>query len=105
MPRQAGFWSVEDRLRELSAQGDPLEKLQEIVDCELFRPVLDEALGGMDRSKGGRPPFDAVSKVEMLYLQAQHWLSFEATEHLVLDRLFLCSLPAASPSEIGSMVS
>ncbi len=37
MPRQAGFWSVEDRLRELSAQGDPLEKLLEIVDFELFR--------------------------------------------------------------------
>ena len=24
---QAGFWDVEERLRELSAQGDPLEKL------------------------------------------------------------------------------
>jgi len=25
--RQRSFWDVEDRLRELSAQGDPLEKL------------------------------------------------------------------------------
>ncbi len=56
MPKQPGFWSVEDRLRELSAQGDPLEKLQEIVDFELFRPVLDEATGAGDRSQGGRPP-------------------------------------------------
>jgi len=40
LPRQAGFWSVEERLMELSAQGDPLEKLLEIVDFELFRPVL-----------------------------------------------------------------
>ncbi len=45
MPRQAGFWSVEDRLRELSAQVDLLEKLLEIVDFELFRVVLKEALG------------------------------------------------------------
>ena len=80
---QPGFWSVEDRLSELSAQGDPLEKLLEIVDFELFRPVLEDALGGTDRSRGGRPPFDAVLKFKMLYLQAQHGLSFEATEHLV----------------------
>ncbi len=87
MAKQAGFWSVEERLRELSEQGDPLEKLVAIVDFELFRPVLDEALGGMDRSKGGRPPFDAILKFKMLYLQAQHGLGFEATEHLVRDRL------------------
>ena len=53
MPKQPGFWSVEDRLRELSEQGDPLEKLLELIDFELFRPVFDEALGSTDRSKGG----------------------------------------------------
>jgi transposase, IS5 family len=100
LPRQPGFWSVEDRLRELSAQGDPLEKLQEIVAFELFRPVLDDALGGTDRSKSGRPPFDAVLKLKMLYLQAQHGLSFEATERLVRDRLSwmrFCGLSIADP--------
>ncbi len=100
MPRQAGFWSVEDRLRELSAQGDPLEKLLEIVDFELFRAVLNEAVGSMDRPRGGRPPFDAVLKFKMLYLQAQHELSFEATEHLVRDHLSwlrFCGLTIADP--------
>ncbi|MGZ8410800.1 MAG: hypothetical protein ACXWVS_12915 [Hyphomicrobium sp.] len=48
-----------------------------IVDFELFRPVPIEALGPGDRSKGGRPPFDAILKFKMLYLQAQHGLSFE----------------------------
>lgn len=72
----------------------------EIVDFELFRPVLDETLGGPDRLKGGRPPFDAVLKFKMLYLQAQHGLSFEATEHLVRDRLSwmrFCGLSLADP--------
>jgi transposase, IS5 family len=27
MPGQRGFWDVEDRLKELSAEGDPMEKL------------------------------------------------------------------------------
>ena len=49
--------------------------------------MLDEALPIVARSKGGRPPFDAVLKFKMLYLQAQHGLSFEQTEHLVRDRL------------------
>ncbi len=87
MPKQPGFWSVEDRLRELPAQGDPLEKLLEIIDFELFRPILEEALDIADRSKGGRPPLDAELKFKMLYLQAQHGLSFEQTKHLVRDRL------------------
>jgi IS5 family transposase len=100
LPSQTGFWSVEDRLQELSAQGDPLEQLQQIVDFELFRPVLATVTGTVDRSKGGRPPFDAVLKFKMLYLQAQHGLSFEATEHLVRDRLSwmrFCGLTIADP--------
>ena len=87
-------------MRELSAQGDPLDQLQQIVDFELFRPVLVGALEPVDRSKGGRPPFDAVLKFKMLYLQAQHGLSFEQTEHLVRDRLSwmrFCGLTIADP--------
>jgi hypothetical protein len=41
---QPGFWDVEDRLRELSAQGDPLEKLAATVDFELFRADLTASL-------------------------------------------------------------
>ena len=100
MLRQTGFWSIDDRLRELSEQGDPLEKLLEIVDFELFRPVLAEAIVATDRAKGGRPAFDAILKFKMLYLMAQHGLSFEQTEHLVRDRLSwmrFCGLSIADP--------
>jgi len=85
--RQPGFWDVEDRLRELSAQGDPLEKLAATVDFEIFRAELDAAVGARDRSKGGRPPFDPVLKFRMLVLQAMHGLSLAQTEFLVADRL------------------
>jgi transposase, IS5 family len=84
---QVGFWDVEERLQELSKKGDPLEKLSATVDFELFRPVLSEALGVRDRSKGGRPGFDLVLKFRMLVLQAMHGLSLEQTEYLVRDRL------------------
>ncbi len=85
--RQAGFWDVEHRLRQLSERGDPLEKLAATVDFEIFRPELDAALGPRDRSKGGRPSFEPVLKFRMLVLQAMHGLSLAQTEYLVADRL------------------
>ena len=85
--RQPGFWDVEERLRELSARGDPLEKLTATVDLETFRADLVAALGPRDPGKGGRPGFDPVLKFRMLVLQAMHGLSLEQTEYLVRDRL------------------
>ncbi len=80
---QPGFFDVEHRLQDLSAQGDPLEKLAATVDFEMFRDELERAIGRPDRSKGGRPPLDAVLKFRMLVLQAMHGLSLAQTEYLV----------------------
>jgi IS5 family transposase len=82
-----GFWDVPEPLRELSAQGDPLEKLARTVDFGLFRAELNVALGALDRGKGGRPAFDPVLKFRMLVLQALHGLSLVQMEYLVADRL------------------
>lgn len=87
MQGQRGFWDVEERLKELSKEGDPLEKLSATVDFELFRPVLVKALRRSHRSKGGRPGFDPVLKFKMLVLQALHGLSLQQTDYLVRDRL------------------
>jgi IS5 family transposase len=87
MRGQRGFWDVEDRLRELSAEGDPLERLSRTVDFELFRPILMKALRRSHPSKGGRPGFDPVLKFKMLVLQALHGLSLQQTDYLVRDRL------------------
>ena len=38
MGRQSGFFDVEDRLWELSAKGDDLERMAALVDFERFRP-------------------------------------------------------------------
>ena len=40
MRGQAGFFDVDARLKDLSAKGDALERLNAIVDVELFRPDL-----------------------------------------------------------------
>ncbi|MFW8637577.1 transposase, partial [Cribrihabitans pelagius] len=87
MSRQAGFWSVDDRLAEISAGGDPLETLNATVDFERFRPILECAAGRPRSSKGGRPALDIVLKFGMLVLQSLHGLSLEGTERMVRDRL------------------
>ena len=87
MRRQPGFFDVEERLRELSAKGDELERLSALVDFETFRSDLERAVPRSDRAKGGRPPYDHVLMFRILILQASHSLSDERTEYLIKDRL------------------
>jgi IS5 family transposase len=87
MRGQAGFFDIDERLKELSAKGDDLERLNAIVDFELFRPDLERAVPRSDGSRGGRPPFDHVFMFKILILQASHSLSDERTEYLIKDRL------------------
>lgn len=82
-----GFFDVDERLAELTAKGDDLERLNALVDFELFRPTLEAAVPRGDRSKGGRPPFDHVFMFKILILQAMHALSDERCEYLIKDRL------------------
>jgi IS5 family transposase len=87
MRGQAGFFDVDERLKELSAKGDTLERLKGVVDFEVFRPDLERAVPRADRSRGGRPAFDHVLMFKVLVLQASHSLSDERTEFLIKDRL------------------
>ena len=87
MRGQAGFFDIDERLKELSAKGDMLERLKGLVDFELFRSDLERAVPRADRSRGGRPPFDHVLMFKVLILQASHSLSDERTEFLIKDRL------------------
>ena len=77
MRDRPGFFDVDERLKDLSAKGDALERLKAIVDFELFRPDLMRAVPRSDGSKGGRPPFDLVFMFKVLILQASHSLSDE----------------------------
>lgn len=85
--KQAGFFDLSDHLRRLSSAGDPLEELQRVINFEVFRPVLEDALCYRDGTKGGRPPYDPVSMFKALILAAQNNVSDERMEFLIRDRL------------------
>ena len=84
---RAGLFDTDERLRWLSAAGDPLERLAAVVDFELFRPELDAAFGHSDRAKGGRPPYDPVLMFRILVLQSLYTLSDDQAEYPLRDRL------------------
>lgn len=87
MAGQPGFFDTDERLQALSAAGDPLERLRAVVDFELFRPELEAALDRADRSRGGRPSYDAVLMFRVLVLQTLYTLSDDQTEYQLRDRL------------------
>ncbi len=84
---QPGLFEMENRLESLSKFGDPLEKLKEVVDFEVFRAEIEDVLEFKDRSKGGRPPYDSILIFKILMLQTLYTLSDDQTEYQIKDRL------------------
>jgi len=84
---QPGLFDMKNRLESLSKFGDPLEKLKEVVDFEVFRNEIEEGLDFSDRTKGGRPPYDAILIFKVLVLQTLYSLSDDQTEYQIKDRL------------------
>jgi IS5 family transposase len=75
MVGQAGFFDVDDRLKRLSDLGDQLDAFAQVVDFELFRPDLLQALAYSSGAQGGRPPFDPAMMFKVLVIPAANTLS------------------------------
>jgi len=76
-----------DRLERLSELGDPLTKVLNVVDWELFRPALDETFEIEAKGPGGRPPMDWVMMFKVVMLQQWYGISDDSTEFAINDRL------------------
>jgi transposase, IS5 family len=85
--KQLGLFGLSKSLKDLSEKGDPLEKLKEIVNFELFRDELERGLNLSEGLKGGRPPHDAVLIFKILILQTLYNLSDDQIEYQIQDRL------------------
>jgi len=87
---QIGLFDEEKRLGKLSKLGDSLEKLNAVIDWELFRPTLNK---GMDKLKeerkgsGGRPCYDYVMMFKILVLARLFNLSDDQAEYQINDRM------------------
>ena len=79
-------FGLEFHLRNLDKGTNPLVRIDELVDWEVFRPTLQTIRDKQRKSNAGRPPFDAVLMFKILVVQSLYNLSDEATEFQIRDR-------------------
>ncbi len=84
---QTGLLDWQIRFKQLDNGGDPLPKIQTMVDWKLFRPLLEVVRDKERKSNAGRKPFDVVLMFKALILQSLYNLSDEQTEFQIRDRL------------------
>ena len=86
--KDADLFSMLDHQREVTRAIKGINKLNEVIDWEVFRKDLEALLGyhRRDSSKGGRPPFDPVLMLKVLVLQKYYGLSDDQTEFQIKDR-------------------
>lgn len=85
--KQHGFFDENDRLKELSQLGDPLEKLNKVIDWESFRHSLNKIFKKEAKGPGGRPPYDYLLMFKVLILQRLYGISDAQAEYQIKDRL------------------
>ncbi len=67
---QLGFLDFDTRLSRIDKAGDPLIKLNETVDWEIFRPTLEQARKKPKKSNAGAKGFDVILLFKILILQS-----------------------------------
>lgn len=83
---QPGLFDFENRLHKIDKNGDPLAKIDEAVDWEIFRPTLAKARDKNRQSNVGPKGYDPILLFKILIIQSLYNLSDDATEFQILDR-------------------
>lgn len=73
---QNSLFDLENRYASLSKTGEPLERLNAIIDWEIFRPIL-QSMDEARKSNAGRKPTCRILMFKMLILQRLNGLSDE----------------------------
>ena len=68
MMMQTGLLDWQLRFKQLDNGGDPLPKIQKVVNWELFRSLLEVVRDKEHKSYAGRRPFDIVLMFKVLIL-------------------------------------
>ncbi|MCL1949038.1 MAG: transposase [Turicibacter sp.] len=84
---QFNLLAESNRLDRLKEHRDPLTKAQNIVNWELFRPILEDAFNIEARGPGRRLRFDSIPMFKIVKLQQWYGISDYNTEFAINNRL------------------
>lgn len=87
MNGQLGFFDLVNRFEQLSHQGDPLERLNNVVDWKIFMPLINRAFDKTKKSQAGRKPYHRLMMFKIVVLQSLYNLADGQTEYQIKDRL------------------
>lgn len=85
--KQIGLFDESNRLKKLSSLGDPLEKLNSVIDWRMFEGTLNKVFAKEQKGVGGRPPYSYLLMFKILILQRLFNISDDQTEYQINDRV------------------
>ena len=86
-PNESGLFDKAIRMEELHAMGDPLARLDEVIDWALFAAVFERLPKAEPKGLGGRPAFAPAMMFKALVIQNLYQLSDQQLEFQITDRL------------------
>ena len=86
-PKERGLCDKAVRLEELPQMGDPLARLEAVIDWTLFAPVLERLPKVEPKGLGGGPPFAPSLMFKAMVIQNIYQLSDQQLEFQTTDRL------------------
>ena len=86
-PGESGLFDKAMRLEELHEMGDPLARLDEVIDWTLFAGVFERIPKAEPKGLGGRPAFAPAMMFKALVIANLYQLSDQQLEFQTTDRL------------------
>jgi len=86
-PNESGLFDKAVRLEELHAMGDPLARLDEVIDWTLFAAVFERLPKAEPKGLGGRPAFAPALMFKALVIANLYQLGDQQLEFQITDRL------------------
>lgn len=80
-------FDLTERYKKLSEFGDPLERLNAVMDWKIFSPLIKVAFRKQRKSPAGRKPYNRLMMFKILVLQTLYNLADGQTEYQIRDRL------------------
>ena len=83
-----GLFDEQFTIDRLSAIGNPLERIDTVIDFEYFRNTLESKLLNTEKkNNAGAKPFDVVMMFKIMILQRYYGLGDSQVEYQIIDRL------------------
>jgi len=87
MQGKKGLYDEQFAIERLSDIGNPLEKISNVIDFEVFRNTLEaKLLNTNKKNNAGAKPFDVVMMFKILILQRYYGLGDKQVEFQIIDR-------------------